>query len=73
MATRDELEKDAKKAGVEQPEILPTAADVKQATDLETGEQHSYFYPEHGISVVASDRDEADNLLKQQLKEQDNA
>lgn len=39
----------------------------KQEQDLAEGKVRSYFYPEHNISVVAKDKAEADQKLKDHL------
>lgn len=50
-----------------------TLADRKQTEkDLASGKVERFFYPEHGVSIIAKDRKEADNLLEKQVKEQSN-
>ncbi len=68
MTTRQEQETQAKNAGVDSPEELPTASDVKEATDVARDVQNQYFYPEHGVTVVAKNREEADTKLQETLK-----
>lgn len=72
--TRKDLEKEAAQAGVENAEDLRTAQEVKDATDLANGDRHVFMYPgEQVISVIATDRAEADEKYKALKKEQDHA
>lgn len=47
----------------------------KQTQKATTPEKRStdknWFYPEHGVTIVAKSRKEADNLLKEKLNEKD--
>ena len=45
----------------------------KQAQDLADGTVSSYFYPEHGISIVAEDKAAADKKLAEQIGSKDDA
>jgi len=40
---------------------------TKQAQDLADGTVSSYFYPEHGISIVAEDKAAADKKISEQI------
>jgi hypothetical protein len=69
MPTRKELDKEAKQAGVENPEELDNAEQVKEQEALATGRARSYYFPELGVSVIAETQELAEEKARSIAKE----